>query len=185
MEHDKETSFEEVFKQNERRIYYHIQRLGIHDTHREFYLEGLYAMWKAYQKYEPDKGTLSTYFNYTIRHRLIDMLRKKAREAYKDQMFIEHEKLWVDHGNRSGINKHPVIDSSGISMRDTKIWEEVRELLTENQWSWVYYHVVCGMKYNEIAEWKGVSADAVKSWGRQARRKLRNEVTLAGILELL
>ncbi|WP_407939235.1 sigma factor [Oceanobacillus salinisoli] len=38
----------------------------------------MYAMWTAYQKYEPDKGTLTTYFNYTIRNRLIDLIVRKS-----------------------------------------------------------------------------------------------------------
>jgi len=182
---DEGMSFEEIFKQNEKRIYFHMQRLGIYDTHREFYMEGLYAMWMAYKKYEPDKGPLSTYFNYNIRNHLIDTLRKKGREQYKDQMFIDNEKLRVDHGNRSGHRKNLMIDSSGIQVRDTKIWEEVKAALTENQWNWVYYHVVLGMPLKEIAELKGVSVDAVNSWRRGARKKLRSEPTLSVILELL
>lgn len=184
MEQD-EGSFEEIFKQNEKRIYFHIQRLGIYDTHREFYLEGLYAMWKAYKKYEPDKGPLSTYFNYHIRSQFIDMLRKKARDQYKSEMFIRHEQFRVDNGNRAGSGKYPMVDRSGIQVKDTKIWEEVKAVLTENQWNWVYYHVVCGMRYKEIAALKGVSTDAVKSWGREARRKLRREPTLSVINQLL
>jgi RNA polymerase sigma factor (sigma-70 family) len=185
MKQNEERSFEEVFKQNEKRIYFHMQRLGIYDTHREFYLEGLYAMWMAYKKYEPDKGPLSTFFNYNIRNQLIDMLRKKARDQYKDQMFINNGKHLVDHGNRSGHRKNPVIETSGIQVKDTKIWEEVKAALTENQWNWVYYHVVLEMRYKEIGALKGVSTDAVKSWGREARRKLRSEPTFSAILELL
>ncbi|GAB3806649.1 sigma-70 family RNA polymerase sigma factor [Virgibacillus kimchii] len=185
MEREGEWSFEEIFKQNEKRIYFHMQRLGIHDTHREFYMEGLYAMWKAYKKYEPDKGPLSTYFNYHIRSQLIDMLRKNGRDKYKAQMFIEHEKLRVDDGNRSGLTGNPVVDRAGVNVKDTKIWEEVKAALSDNQWNWVYYHVIVGMPLKEIATLKGVSIDAVKSWGREARRKLRTEPTLSVILELL
>ncbi|MFD1361949.1 sigma factor [Lentibacillus salinarum] len=81
--HDKyRQSFEEIFKQNERRIHYHMHKLGIHDGQREYYVEGIYAMWIAYKKYDPNKSQLGTYFNYTIRHRLIDMLRKKTKEVH-------------------------------------------------------------------------------------------------------
>jgi len=48
--------FEEIFKQNEKRIYYHMHKLAIRDPFGEFYPEGLYGMWTAYQKYEPNKG---------------------------------------------------------------------------------------------------------------------------------
>ncbi|MEI3598648.1 MULTISPECIES: sigma factor [unclassified Oceanobacillus] len=58
-----EISFEEIFKQNERRIYYHIHRLGIHDPYQDFYSEGLHTLWTAHRKYNPNKGPLRTYFN--------------------------------------------------------------------------------------------------------------------------
>ncbi|MGG4181292.1 sigma-70 family RNA polymerase sigma factor [Virgibacillus pantothenticus] len=72
-------TFEEIVKQNERRIYYQLHKLNIRDPHQEFYQEGLVAMWNAYETYQPDKGPMATYFNYTIRNRLIDLIRKKGR----------------------------------------------------------------------------------------------------------
>lgn len=44
-------TFEDIFKQNERRIHYHIHRLNIRDSQQEFYQEGLVAMWNAYETY--------------------------------------------------------------------------------------------------------------------------------------
>lgn len=61
-------TFEELFTQNERKIHYHIQNFRIQDPCQRFYQEGLRAMWNAYNTYQPDKGTLSTYFNFTIRN---------------------------------------------------------------------------------------------------------------------
>lgn len=60
-------------------------------------------------------------------------------------------------------------------MENEEMWQEVREVLTEKQWHWVYYHIIQGMKLKEIAEMKGVSVEAVKSWGKEARRKLREK----------
>jgi len=84
MENKTNLSFEEIMKQNERRVHYYIHRLKVNDTHQEFYQKGLVAMWRAYETYQPDKGVLSTYFNYSIRHRLIDLIQKKAKEQRKD-----------------------------------------------------------------------------------------------------
>ncbi|MGJ9459627.1 hypothetical protein [Oceanobacillus sp. CF4.6] len=50
MEKDKVT-FEEFFKQNERRIHYHINKLQLRDPHQEFYQNGLVAMWNAYKRH--------------------------------------------------------------------------------------------------------------------------------------
>lgn len=44
--------FEDIFKQNEKCIYYHMYKLSIRDPFDAFYSEG----WIAYQKYEPNKG---------------------------------------------------------------------------------------------------------------------------------
>lgn len=48
--------------------------------------------------------------------------------------------------------------------------------MTEKQWDWVYYYVIHDMPLKEIAELKGVSVEAVKSWGKGARKKLRTMV---------
>lgn len=167
----KELRFEEIFKQNERRIHYHIQRLGIRDSNREFYSEGLFAMWVAYKKYQPNKGPLATYFNYNIRNRLIDMLRKNAREQEKDEIFIEIEKQLSNQ--QYGELRNDIMKSSHFTIDNSDLWQEVKALLTEKQWNWVYYHIILEMPLKDIAEMKGVSVESVKSWGKEARKKLR------------
>ncbi|MEW9676818.1 sigma-70 family RNA polymerase sigma factor [Lentibacillus sp. L22] len=178
---EKKTSFEEIFKQNERRIHYHIHRLHIQDPHNEFFVEGLYAMWCAYKKYKPDQGVMSTYFNFTIRNRLIDMLRKKKRENQHQETFVQHEKLKIDNGNRDCKTNLPIPDTTGMEVQDGTFWEKIRGMLTDNQSKWVKYHVIEGLPLAEIAEQEGVTVDAVKSWGKTARKKLKS----VGVRELL
>lgn len=168
-------AFEDIVKQNERRVHYQIHKLNIRDPHQEFFQEGLVAMWNAYEKHEPDKGPLATYFNYTIRNRLIDLLRKKTREQQGDEQFIEEKKKHIDNGNRACKTNLPILDCSGITVEDETLWEQIREAMTANQWKWVYYYIIAGMSVQEIATQEAVSIDAVKSWGRQARKKLRGE----------
>lgn len=96
----KVVSFEDIFNQNKRRMHYQIHKRNIQDPHNEFYVEGLYAMWSAYKKYRPDQGVMPTYFNFIIRNRLIDMPRKKNREAHHQETFIQHAKQNPDNGNR-------------------------------------------------------------------------------------
>lgn len=166
-----EMRFEEVFEQNEKRIHYHIHRLGIRDPNQEFYAEGLYTMWLAYQKYNPNKGPLGTYFNYTIRNRLIDMLRKETREQEKKAYVEEKEKQRMDGAaeeQKCATGKTP-----GSDVEVSEMWQEVKAQLTAKQWDWVYYYIIQDMSLKEIAEKKGVSVEAVKSWGKEARKKLR------------
>ncbi|WP_085994138.1 sigma-70 family RNA polymerase sigma factor [Oceanobacillus senegalensis] len=173
MENKQSFTFEEIFKQNENRIHYFIQKLGIRDPNREFYTEGLYAMWMAYKKYNPDKGPLSTYFNYSIRNHLIDTLRKETRVQQKNEAFVQEEIAKVYQGNRYGNSKLPIIQSSEIEVEDPEYWKQVFNRLTNKQAKWVYYHIILEMPLKEIAEREGASVEAVKDWGKQARKKLR------------
>lgn len=169
-------TFEDIVKQNENRIYYQMMKLGIHDPHREFYSEGLIAMWYAYQKYEPNKGPLATYFNFMIRNRLIDKIRKETRTSEVNQQFIQAKKIMLEDGNRHGLTKMPLIAPKELEVTDIYYWQKIRSHLTDKQWLWVQAYVIEGMTIKEIAEREGMSMEAVKSWGKEARKKLRERL---------
>jgi RNA polymerase sigma factor (sigma-70 family) len=173
----KDFTFEEIFKQNENRIHYHIHKLGIRDTHREFYMEGMYALWQAYKKYQPDKGPMSTYFNYIIRNRLIDMLRKEVRTVKKDELVVQGKMLQCETGNRNARTGVKLMEFDGMTLEDDSLLEKVASIMTEKQMKYVVGFIVNGLSIREIAEQEGVTEDMVKGWGREARRKLRNRGT--------
>lgn len=176
--------FQTIYEQNKNRIHYQMYKLGIHDPHNEFYTEGIYAMWNAYKKYQPIKGPMGTYFNYQIRYRLIDMLRRKTTELNNADNVIEQQKADLDNGNHHSAYKYPVVDTTGISIHDKTFWTFIRSRLSENQWKWVNGYIINGLSQKEIAEAEGVSPDAVKSWSREARKKLhKEEVALKRLLE--
>lgn len=168
--------FELFFQANERRIHYQIHRLGIKESwYDDFYSEGLIALWEAYKTYDRTKGDIGTFINYKIRFRLIDLLRKKLRRQEVLERAIEEEKLMLENGNRHRASQMPLVDSSGIEVADESFWEEVQRHLTEKQWKWVKYFIIADLTVKEIMEIEGVSADTVKGWGREVRRKLRKE----------
>ena len=170
---NKRITFEEIFQQNENRIYYHMHMLGIRDPYNEFYTEGLYALWLAYKKYEPNKGPLSTYFNFIIRSRLIDLIRKKSRIQEITDIVIEQQKTELENGNRFGTRKSPLFEMAEIEIQDLHVWEAIRAKLTEKQWKWVYYFIIKDMPITAIAKQEDVSTEAIKSWAKQTRKKLR------------
>jgi len=141
----------------------------------EFYAEGIVALWQAYQKYLPEKGNIGTYLNYQIRFRLIDLLRKKIRYAEVVDEYVEKKKRTLNQGNYHRRPKIPLVDPYEIPLENEAFWKEVRKPLTEKQWKWVKYFIIADLTVQEIMEIEGVSADAVKGWGREVRRKLRNE----------
>ncbi|MGJ9459628.1 hypothetical protein [Oceanobacillus sp. CF4.6] len=83
--------------------------------------------------------------------------------------------------NGESISPYMQVLAEDSLVDDADLWEEVRRLLTKNQWKWVKYFIIEDMPLKEIAEQEGVTTDAVKSWGREVRKKLMRE----GIGELV
>lgn len=171
-----DSDFEAFFKANERRIHFQIHRLGITgEAYAEFYSEGVVALWKAYKEFDAEKGKIGTFLNFRIRYRLLDVLRKKIREAEKMEEAIEEEKTRLDDGNRHRASRMPVLRVNEIALKDPSFWEEVRSRLSDKQWKWVQYFIIADMSIKEIMEIEGVTADAVKGWGQAVRKKLRDQ----------
>ena len=180
--------FEKFLSVHGDRVHYMIHRLGVSkDWYDEFYAEGIVALWQAFCDYDEvlGKGNVGTFLNYRIRFRLIDLLRKKLREAEADQeaaMKLMREEL---RGNRHRGTDRELVDAGGVVVSDGAFWDEVRSLLTEKQWLWVHYFIICDLSVKEIMEIEGVSADTVKNWGRGVRARLRDEEVRRRLLELV
>src|SRR5699024_784859 len=182
MNHD----FEVFFKANERRIHFQIHNLGIHGSwYSEFYTEGVFALWQAYRDFDPVQGKLGTYVNYRIRYRLIDLIRKKEREQTREQAYQVQQKIDHTDGNYQRHENISLVPLPPLKIKDTGIWHDIRSQLTENQWKWVNYFIIADLTVKEIMEIESVSADAVKGWGREVRKKLRNDAMREKITDIL
>ena len=178
--------FNEFFQTHERRIYFQIQRLRIpRDLYDEFYAEGILALWQAYKRYDAEKGEIGTFINYQIRFRLIDLIRKRTREQEVLEAAVQEGIIQIDDGNRQSETGLPIVNKCGITLENEAFWEEVRKGLTPKQWKWVHYFVIANLSIKEIMEIENVSADAVKSWAREARKKLRDEEVRERLEELM
>ncbi|SFK17298.1 RNA polymerase sigma factor, sigma-70 family [Halobacillus dabanensis] len=152
--------FERIVKDSERLIHYHIHKLHIIDHNGDFYAEGLFALWKAYRTYDAEAGTFTSYINWKIRNALIDKIRKDSKqqaheEEIMERMMTEEMYQWEDH------------------ITDELLWNQVRESLTNNQWKWVYHTMIMDRSVVQIAHIEKVTTDAVKNWGRHARKRLQ------------
>lgn len=152
--------FEKLVAESEELIHYHIHKLNIRDRNGDFYAEGLFALWNAYRTYDPEAGTLHSYMHWKVRNALIDKIRKDSRtyeqeEGIAEQMVQEGRDQWEDE------------------ITDELLWNQVKEALTPNQWKWVYHYIIRDRSISQIARLEGVSQDAVKNWGRHARKKLK------------
>ncbi len=174
---DNKISFEEIFEQNKRRIYYQIKKMNIRDPHNDYFQEGLVALWNAYETYQPDKGPMATYFNYTIQNRLIDRLRKENRYEENKKKAI-HEELTIrfdgKHLSKQTKATIPLIQMDNFPIDNPDFWKQLKSHLTDNQWKYVYYHIIEDIPYNEIAITENTTVDAVKSWGQQVKKKMQN-----------
>lgn len=177
--------FQSFFKANEGRIHYQIRRLGIvGQLYEEFYSEGMIALWQAYKDFDHTKGSIGTYLNYRIRFRLIDLIRKKTRDSKNIEQVIKQSIPKIDDGNKYGVAKYPLLKKSELPLSNEPFWQEVRKPLTKRQWKWVKYYIIAELTLQEIAEIENTSIDAVKSWGREARKKLRREAVIKKLLQL-
>ncbi|MEN1968545.1 sigma-70 family RNA polymerase sigma factor [Lentibacillus sp. N15] len=168
-------SFETVLMKHEGRIYYHIHKLNIVDPHREFYQEGLCALWEAYHTFQPEKSQLSTHLHNTIHNRLIDLLRKKACQQRYDKMYYHEEMKRRESGNRRCNVNMLIHDDLVMAIHEAELSQQVQALLTVNQWKWVKFHILLGLSNHEIAGQEGVSIAAVHSWAKTAKQKLRKK----------
>src|SRR5690625_2505243 len=163
-----------------------MQRLRIpRDLYEDFYAEGILALWQAYKRYDEEKGEIGTFINYQIRFRLIDLIRKKARHQEILELAIHEAIVQIDDGNRYSETGLPIVENCGIVLENEAFWKEVRERLTSKQWKWVHYFIIANLSIKEIMEIESVSADAVKSWAREVRRKLREEGVREKLEELM
>src|SRR5699024_2675167 len=176
---EKPFTFDEIFEQNERRIHYHIHKLHIRDSHADFYQEGLCALWNAYKTYQPNKGPMSTYFNFVIKNRLIDLIRKETRDMEKEELLKEVAVCEHTNGNhrKNGDTATQLVgERNNLLHEDNPLWQTLQHHLTKKQWLWVYYYIIESRSLKEIAKLEETTVEAVKSWGKQVRRKLRDPI---------
>src|SRR5690625_238255 len=186
-----ELDFETFFTMNKNRIYYQIHRLNIpKELHEKFYTEGIVALWQAYKEYDATKGNVGTFINYRIRYRLIDLLRKKARQQERQEQIIDEQKRQLTDGNHSRQSSLPLIDPTVDYIdipceHNREFWTFVKSQLTKKQWKWVKYFIIADLSIKEIMEIENVTADAVKGWGQAVRKKLRRKEIKETLYKLL
>lgn len=174
-------SFEQIYQQNKNRIHYQILKLGINDPNQDYFSEGLFAMWHAYQRFNPDKGPLATYFNFVIRNRLIDKIRKETRVREHQENYLQMAKIDLEDGNKFGLMKQTVVAKAEVNLPDKHFWQKLKRKLTVKQWCWVEGSIIKGLTNKEIAAREGVTEEAVKSWSRSAKERLKRELTIEEI----
>ncbi|MEH7225209.1 sigma-70 family RNA polymerase sigma factor [Bacillus sp. JJ1566] len=158
--------FEELAEQYKPLIFKVIKSLRLFGDMETFYQIGLIGLWEASTRFDAEKGAqFSTFVFTTIRGKLLDYLKKEAR--YQEHCQPSGEQVLMKIADCS-------VDFSG------DLIEEYGKHLTENQMKWIQGRIIEDKNYKEIAANHGVTVDSVKSWGRQAVKKLREIIMVEG-----
>src|SRR5699024_1426010 len=146
-----ENQFETFFQANERRIHFQIHRLRIpHNLYDEFYTEGIVALWRPYQDVDQAKGNVGTFLNDRIRYRLIDLIRKKQREAEQAETFLQPSITEMTNSCRHRDSNTPLMNLPTIPVADDSLWQAIKQQLTTNQWKWVRYFIIADLSVQAI-----------------------------------
>lgn len=141
-----------------------IHSLHIYKNKDEFHQHGLIALWKASKRFDPVKGTFSTYAYHYIKGYLLMELTKTTVEA--ERTILQKEEFWENAA--ANYTDEPLEENFLLSYCQTQA-----QALTTNQRKWLMLTVLEGLSIKEIAEKEKVSISAVKLWRKGARDKLK------------
>lgn len=129
--------------------------LNIHKDKDYYFHEGTIALWEASLAFDINKGTFTSYAYSSIRGKLLNKLNKEARwqEINVCTLYIPEQPIY-----------------SFPSFLEFSL-----NCLTKNQRKWVEGFIFKDKRVHEIASEEGVSISAVKSWRREAIKKLKKE----------
>ncbi|GAA0310534.1 RNA polymerase sigma factor (sigma-70 family) [Gracilibacillus halotolerans] len=153
-------TFEEVVDQYKPYIYYFIRRYGIRDLEGEFFQLGMIGLWQAWENWDEDRASFSSYAYLCVRREMLRLLDSNSRRIAQQQAFLET------------VKREDFVRNDDYAVENEWL-HTIRKMLTEKQWIWVNEFLIGGYSAREIAEKYGVSENAVKCWGRDARKKLK------------
>ncbi|MCM3594673.1 sigma-70 family RNA polymerase sigma factor [Metabacillus idriensis] len=152
-------SFEDLVKKHQNMIYFHIKHLNIMQHHEEYHQIGLIALWHASKTYDGSKGAFSTYLYHCIKGRMLNEMNKQNRRHENEELRDHHDDFGIEDPIQEIMNEQ-IVRSYG-------------EILTPMQKKWLIGYCIDKKTPSEIAESENVSPASVKSWRREAIKKIR------------
>jgi RNA polymerase sigma factor (sigma-70 family) len=160
MSQTKPSTFEEAIVQYTPMIHHLIKKLRIYKDFDDYIQLGFIALWEAYEKFDAEKGAFSAYAYSTMKGHLLMALKKQMKHA-------EH---------------HTSLNEESLEVLETKqhntlLEKEILYLyykgLNKNEKIYIHEHIINDRPLKEIADKYNVKLDAVKWWGRSAKKKLK------------
>ncbi|KEK25432.1 sigma-70 family RNA polymerase sigma factor [Bacillus gaemokensis] len=154
----KPITFTETVTLYEKMIKNQMKKLCLYRDYEEYYQCGLIALWIAYERYEEEKGTFSSYAFVTVRGYLLEKLKKESK-IQKRYTCVEQDVLQNVCGAKA--------------LSDV---QDYMSLLDESEQHIISERFYMGKKMHEIAEEKGMTYHQVRWIYRQALEKMRTEM---------
>lgn len=132
-----------------------MKKLCIYRDYEEYYQCGLIALWRAYEKYDEEKGSFPAYALVTVRGYLLEQLKKERR--FQD---------------REACTEQNILENIGGEEKRTEAFEYM-SMLDENEQSVLFEHFYGGKKMREIATELGMTYHQARWIYRQALNKMR------------
>ncbi|MFG6117923.1 sigma-70 family RNA polymerase sigma factor [Thalassobacillus sp. B23F22_16] len=149
------TDFTSYLPKCEKIIYKFINQFPLLDR-EELYQEGLIVLYETLQIHDPERSSFCTHFYHRINYRFIDLHRIEKTHAKT-----------LESLSTTPIPYHP------SKHLDPFLLEEILEVLNEKQTKWFEHHHLADLTYAQIAQLENTTINAVKNWGREARKKLQ------------
>ena len=157
-------SFDEVKTQYTPMIHSILRTLHIYKNKEEFFQIGLIGLWEANERFNPQKGSFTSYAYVYIKGKMLTELKRAKNE--EDHSFIATEPFFELLEDTNGT--FPDEEDRILAVCQ-------QQQLTENQTKWVIYHCYKALKIGQIAAMENVSVSAVKAWRTGALNKLRTD----------
>ncbi|MCH1627734.1 sigma-70 family RNA polymerase sigma factor [Fredinandcohnia quinoae] len=160
----KDVPFERLEEKYKPLILTVMKSLSLYRELESFYQIGLIGLWEASKRFVPEKGVQFSTFAYTtIRGKLLDQLKMERR-------YTEfHQAIGEDH-------VETLIDFHLVQPFENEWIKVYGKKLTANQLKWLQGRIIEDKSYQEIASEHNVTVEAAKSWGKSAKRKLREMI---------
>lgn len=165
-------AFEEVAQQYDPLIKGMIKQLHLYKNIEDMYQIGLIALWEAYEKYDPTKGAFGGYAKSTVKGRMLTALRQSR--TYDDRH------VFAKSNEEGGDDILAVADTSVMIPLEEETVSLYLIELSERQRLWVEQALLQGRKTREIAEAEHVSPNTVRTWKKEALKKMKTNVQKIG-----
>ncbi len=159
-----ECSFEEAAVSYEPLIKKMIKQYRGGMTYDEAYQMGLIALWEATRTYDSARGYFPAYVKFHLTRTFLTVIRNRQKDSERH--------IWND----TLIAGVSILGDDQADLFVKNEVERCKALLTQREYSWLYFTVIKGFRTADLANLFDVSQHTVRSWKKSAVKKLREKL---------